>query len=89
MKTGIVACLMLMIGCGTHDVEATKTLDDLGFSNITITDHGSWFANWNGCGDDDGKWYDASANNAAGKRVNVVVCCGSNFIFKSCTVRSR
>lgn len=88
MKLGIIACLMLA-GCGTHDVEATKSLDDLGFSNITITDRGSWFANWNGCGDDDGHWYEATANNAAGKRVNVVVCCGSNFSFKSCTVRSR
>lgn len=88
MKFVIVACLMLM-GCGTHDSEAVKTLDDLGFANITITNHGSWFANWNGCGDDDGKWYEATATNAAGKQTNMLVCCGSNFSFKSCTARSR
>jgi hypothetical protein len=90
---GVVAITALGItqvaGCTTNDSEAIKALDDNGFSDISITDRGAIFAGWEGCGKDDQNYYHASAKNPAGKRVNVLVCCGGGFSFKGCVVRSK
>lgn len=78
-----------LTGCFTNDNEAIKALDDQGFTSISITDRGALFAHFEGCGEDDGHWYEASATNPVGKRVNLLVCCGANLSFKGCVVRSK
>ncbi len=85
----IVAFSVLLVGCITDDNEARKALDDQGFTNITITDRGTGLVTWEGCGKDDGAYYKATATNPAGKRVNVVVCCGGSFSMKGCVIRSK
>jgi hypothetical protein len=90
MKLGlIVLAAVALMGCGTNDAEAIKALDDQGFTSVSITDHGCMFAAWEGCDEKDGNWYHASATNPAGKRVNMLVCCGGAMAFKGCTVRSK
>ena len=88
--TSILAALACcLIACGTDDQEAKRALDDNGFSNVTITDEGFVFANWHGCDEKDGNWYQANATNPAGKQVTVLVCCGAKMSFKGCTIRSK
>lgn len=82
----LAACLI--VGC-TDDNEAQRALTDQGFSDITITDRGTVFASVYGCSDSDGAWYSTTANNPAGKRVNMIVCCGGALQFKGCTLRSK
>lgn len=92
MKLGlfVLTCLALaIVACGTNDAEAIKAMDDNGFTNISVTDRGFMMANWEGCDKKDGNWYHVTANNPAGKRVNMLVCCGSMTSFKGCTVRSK
>jgi len=90
MKLGLIAlAAVALMGCGTNDAEAIRALDDHGFTAVTITDHGSIFAGWEGCGSEDANWYHASATNSAGKRVSMLVCCGGQLAFKGCTIRSK
>jgi hypothetical protein len=89
MKLSLIfLSIVCLAGC-TNDNEAIKALDDQGFSNISITDRGGFAAEWEGCGHDDGNYYHASATNAAGKHVNMLVCCGGAGSFKGCVVRSK
>ena len=90
MKLGLIALAAItMMGCGTNDAEAIKAMDDQGFTEISITDRGCFFAAMEGCDEKDGNWYHATAKNPAGKRVNMLVCCGAMTSFKGCTVRSK
>jgi hypothetical protein len=90
MKLLVIVCSIVMLaGCATNDHEAIKALDDEGFSDISITDRGFMFAEWQGCDKRDGNWYHAHATNPRGKPVNMLVCCGSSLSFKGCTVRSK
>jgi hypothetical protein len=85
----ILLCVACLSGCVANDNEAIKALDDQGFSNISIMDRGIFGADWAGCGQDDGAYYKAVATNPAGKRVNLLVCCGGAMSFKGCVVRSK
>lgn len=85
----LAAFAIAITACGTDDNEAIRALDDNGFTNITITDHGFMFAGFEGCDAKDGNWYHATATNPAGKHVNMLVCCGAKMSFKGCTVRSK
>lgn len=78
-----------LFACGTDDDEAIKALSDQGFSDISITDRGCFFAAMEGCDEKDGNWYHANATNPAGRKVNMLVCCGAKLSFKGCTVRSK
>lgn len=91
MKLGLIVSILsfTLVGCWTNDNEALKALDDQGFSEATITERGAVFAQWEGCGNDDGNWYHAIATNPHGKRVNVLICCGGALQFKGCVVRSK
>lgn len=89
MKNLIILLAICLVGCQTDDAEAIRALSDNGFSDITITDSSAIAPNWDGCGSDDGAVYHAKATNPAGKRVNVIVCCGGSLSFKGCVVRSK
>ncbi len=75
--------------CATNDAEALRSLDDSGFSDVTITDRGFLFAHFHGCDAKDGNWYEANAKNPKGKPVSMLVCCGQALSFKGCTIRSK
>lgn len=85
----IVLGAICLTGCWTDDNEARKALDDQGFTNISITERGAVLAHFQGCGEDDGNWYHATATNPAGKQVSLLVCCGGAMSFKGCVVRSK
>jgi hypothetical protein len=78
-----------LAGCVTNDSEAERALKDNGFSDIEITDRSAVLVGFWGCGDDDGAAYKATAKNAAGNQVTVIVCCGGALSFKGCVVRSK
>lgn len=92
LMMGAVVLLMLSMfcvkGCSGDSSEAVRALETNGFSNVSIQDSGVWGV-WHGCDKHDGAWYDASATNPIGKKVDVVVCCGGPLSFKGCTVRTR
>jgi hypothetical protein len=91
MKIPLMALMCLCFcasACTTDDGEAIRTLDDQGYSDIQIVDRGI-MANWEGCDEKDGAWYNASVTNPKGKHVTVLVCCGGNLRFKGCTIRSK
>ncbi len=80
-------CLVLGMGqCAPGPEKAVSTLRAMGFSEIKVTDSHQYFASWHGCDEKDGVAHEASATNAAGQKVNVVVCCG--YVLKGCTVRT-
>jgi hypothetical protein len=70
------------------DAVPLKALDDAGYSKASILTRKPALG-WEGCGSGDGSVFTAKAVNPVGKDVTVLVCCGGNWIFKSCTVRSR
>ena len=81
-------CLVLGMGeCAPGPEEAVSTLRTMGFSDVKVTDSHPYFPSWAGCSDSDRVAHDATATNAAGQRVNVVVCCG--LVLKGCTVRAQ
>ena len=80
---------LCLTACWTDDNEATRALSDNGFTDIHITDHSGVLIGFEGCGKDDGAVYHATAKNAAGKQVSVLVCCGGAMSFKGCVVRSK
>lgn len=71
--------------CAPGPDKATETLRVHGFRDVAITDSHRIGAAWYGCSDKDAVAHEATATNAAGQRVSVVVCCG--YPFKGCTVR--
>lgn len=84
-----LACLcMCVAACSTNDGDATRTLDDEGYTDIQVQDRGI-MASWEGCDEKDGAWYSVSATNPKGKHVNMLVCCGGSLSLKGCTVRSK
>ena len=64
---------------------AERALRAQGFTAPKVTSGHAW-AGVNGCDENDGVAYDATATNAQGNRVRLVVCCG--LVLKGCTVRS-
>jgi len=78
-----------IVACATNDDEAVKALSDNGFNDITITNRGFFGAQFMGCDQKDQNWYHANATNPAGRKVNMLVCCGGLMSFKGCTVRSK
>lgn len=70
---------LLLLGC-TDSTNTIRTLEDSGFSDITVTGY-SFFA----CGQDDTFHTGFRAKNQAGKFVEGTVCCG--MMTKGCTVR--
>jgi len=89
MKNFLFVSLLCLSACWTDNNEAKRALDDQGFTKVTITDSSAFWAHFHGCGQDDGHWYEATATNPVGKQVVMMVCCGSNFSFKGCVVRSK
>lgn len=83
-----LVCCVGLISC-TNDSEALRTMEDNGFTNVSIEDSGGVFSKFHGCSDKDGAWYEVAATNAAGKNVHLTVCCGGFGSFKGCTIRSR
>jgi hypothetical protein len=71
--------------CAPGPDKATSALRAHGFRDIAITDSHPYLASWYGCSEKDAVAHEATATNAAGERVSVVVCCG--YPFKGCTVR--
>ena len=90
MKLYLTICaLVCLTGCVVNDREAIKALDDNGFTNIRIIDHGSVFPSIEGCGNDDGVYHYAMTTNPVGKQVKMLVCCGRISSFNGCVIRSK
>lgn len=85
--SGIVFGLCIS-GC-TDDNEAKRALEAHGFTKVTVNDRGAGWPSLHGCDEKDGVWYEATAENAAGKQAQLVVCCGGPGSFKGCTVRTK
>lgn len=83
---GILAAIVLgNLNSGPDIAErARRTLDDEGYTAITIDDTG-YGGSFNGCSKSDGRSAEFSATNVNGKRIHGVVCCGT--FGKGCTVR--
>ena len=75
----LVAAFLLLAGCTTSDEEVRQTLDNAGFTDVTVTGSALWV-----CGEHDKMGNGFTATNPRGKRVKGVVCCGQ---MKACTVR--
>ncbi len=76
-----------MTNDGLHDTSrATRALETYGFSDVQIVSSDN-LAIFQGCGQHDAFVYEARATNPAGKRIDVLVCCG--LLVKACTVRTR
>lgn len=86
---GIALVLSSSSGCSADHSEAVRTLENNGFSNVSVTSSGIVGASWHGCDKEDGAYHEADATNSLGKRVHMVVCCGGPMSFKGCTVRSK
>lgn len=79
---GIYSCVE-----STDGDRAKRTVEDMGFTDVSVGDASVIAPSFQGCGEGDSAAFDAQATNANGKRVSLVVCCGG--IAKGCTVRSR
>lgn len=87
---GIIFGIVAYCSGATIDDDAVpiKALDDAGYTKAAILTR-EVVLGWEGCGKDDGSVFTARAVNPAGKEVTMLVCCGGNWSFKSCTVRSK
>lgn len=86
----VIVIATTMLACnGADNEQARHVLEDHGFSKVIVNESGVGFAAWHGCGESDGAWYETTADNPTGKRVNMTVCCGAGWSLKSCTVRSK
>lgn len=80
--------IVLAMGqCAPGPEKAEQALKTMGFRDIKITDSHPYAAEWNGCGKGDAVAHEATATNANGQRVSLVVCCG--MVMKGCTVRTQ
>lgn len=90
---GVFGLLMLAIGFSKASDgakpggEATRALEAYGFTDVLVTSHDAMFAGYNGCSKGDSVYYEATATNPAGKRVDMLVCCG--LALRACTVRVK
>lgn len=80
MKKYLVLLAALLLAACTNPTDATKALDDLGFTEIQIGGY-AWFA----CSKDDFYHTSFTAKNPQGKIVTGTVCSG--MWFKNSTVR--
>lgn len=84
----LLVVIVLAIGqCALGPEKAVQALQTMGFRDIKVTDSHPYAAEWNGCGKGDAVAHEATATNANGQRVSVVVCCG--MVTKGCTVRTQ
>lgn len=87
-KLSILICSFSILACGelVDASKAVKTMEDEGYSNVTVIERHSISPHWvGGCSGDDSVAFDIRANNSAGKTIKATVCCG--FAFKGCTIR--
>jgi hypothetical protein len=78
------------VGCANpeagKDATAIKAVEAMGFSNATVVRSGLSIGTWDGCSEQDTFYFDVTATNPTGKRVNLTVC--TDFT-KGSTVRVR
>lgn len=89
-RTTIMCAVALCISaCGfaVDDGEALRAAEALGMRDVHVNDRHEVLHVIAGCSGDDDVAFDVTATNAAGRHVDVVVCCG--WPFNGCTVRSR
>ncbi len=75
----VIAAVIGLSGCTDAD-NATRILDDNGYTNIQITGY-----NWFGCSEDDFQHTGFTATGPTGKTISGTVCSG--IFFKNSTVR--
>lgn len=83
----ILGLVFLQGQCAPGPDKATATLRTMGFTDVKVTDSHPYAPTLNGCGKEDAVAHEATATNAQGQRVAVVVCCG--LWMKGCTVRTH
>lgn len=85
-----VAVALALVSCEPPDNNrAIETVKTFGFSDPVVTRSGlNNNTRYNGCDKHDGEYYDVTATNIAGARVNLIVCCG-HYSNKGCTLRTR
>lgn len=86
--TAVIALFALVVGmnysCAPGAGKALDVLRINGFRDGKVTDSHYASVVLAGCSSGDSVAHDATATNANGERVKVIVCCG---VWKGCTVR--
>lgn len=88
---GILATLVVFqgaVGCAPEPSVAVHAAEVLGFSKVEILDRHAWTPGWHGCGQGDAVAYPAAATNPLNQRVGIIICCGSTWAGKGCTIRT-
>lgn len=85
VATALVVFLALRADDSDSGAPARRALETQGFTEPIITERSVW-GELHGCGRNELS-YVATATNPAGRRVEVIACCG--VWMKACTIRSR
>lgn len=84
---GFIGALVLAQGeCSPGPGKAQDALRTMGFRDVKIIGSHPYAPSFYGCDKNDAVAHEATATNAQGQRVSVVVCCG--MVMKGCTVRT-
>ena len=85
----ITLSLVCFSGCGVM-VDSSKVASAVakqGYSNVEVHSKGIFFVSWRGCSGSDDAVFKATATNALGKQVDLIICAG--WPFKGVTIRSK
>tara|TARA_B100000508_G_C11435908_1_gene266012 strand:+ start:956 stop:1234 length:279 start_codon:yes stop_codon:yes gene_type:complete len=84
----VVVAMAVGFGRGAlvGDAKVYTALENLGFTEIQVTDKAWFLVGMRGCSERDAAMFTATAVNPVGKRVTTTVCVG--WPFKGATVRS-
>lgn len=80
MKRLLIVAAILVSGCCTDPQNATRILEENGYSDVQITGY-----NWAACSDDDTYHTGFTATAPGGRKVRGTVCAG--VFFKNSTIR--
>lgn len=78
--------ISLIIAMNVDEGKSIRAAEDLGYTDITVTDRDIWFIGFKGCDKSDSALFTVHGTGPDGKERDLTVCAG---IFKGGTIRSR